>query len=251
MAELAFKLSCLGRALKDLFFPANCLHCQAVAGGNIPFCASCAAAIKPLTGPACARCGRPWPVREEVPWCFFCSHMPPAFDQALAVAVHDGTLAQVLSQFKYQRRWGHGPALARFLGYKAPVLADMDNPLVMPVPLHRYRLIMRGFNQSLVLARGYAEINAFELLPAALIRLRYTRPQVGLPPKDRQKNVSGAFALNPRAVDGVKERNVLLIDDVFTTGATVNECASVLKKAGAAKVLVLTLTRALLTAFNK
>jgi ComF family protein len=123
---------------------------------------------------------------------------------------------------------------------KVRQLTELD--MVMPVPLHPARLRQRGFNQALLLAHQMCEKNDIPLLCDNLYRVRPTRPQVELTGEERLKNVAGAFAL--RRPDAVKDRSVMIIDDVFTTGATLNECAAVLKEAGAAQVVALTLARA-------
>jgi ComF family protein len=119
----------------------------------------------------------------------------------------------------------------------------MDIDVVIPVPLHPRRLRQRGFNQALLLAYGMSTRNGIALDPNNLIRVRPTRPQVELSGQERVKNVAGAFAV--RHPDMVANKHVLLIDDVYTTGATMNECAGVLKNAGAEQVTVCTLARAL------
>jgi ComF family protein len=114
--------------------------------------------------------------------------------------------------------------------------------VVMPIPLHRSRLHLRGFNQALLLAARIGEAFSMPVCFDNLFRTRPTRPQVELSGPDRVRNVAGAFSL--ARVDAVKNRSILLIDDVFTTGATINECAKVLKQAGATRVMALTLARA-------
>ncbi|RJX30437.1 MAG: ComF family protein, partial [Desulfarculus sp.] len=136
-----------------------------------------------------------------------------------------------------------GPALARLLA-GAPQDGWAAVELIAPVPLHPRRLMLRGFNQAAVLARGLAREGGPRLAPDLLRRLRHTRPQVGLDPAARRTNVAGAFGLGRNWAGRLAGAAVLLIDDVFTTGATAAECARVLKDAGAARVNVLTLVRA-------
>ncbi len=120
------------------------------------------------------------------------------------------------------------------------LISDID--LVMPVPLHRKRLIQRGFNQALLLSHGVGSAFGIPLSVDNLVRSRYTMPQVELSGEERIKNVAGAFAIRrPEEVEG---KSVLIVDDVFTSGATMNECAATLKEGGAARVTALTLARA-------
>jgi ComF family protein len=155
-------------------------------------------------------------------------------------AADAGPLARVLHDYKYQRDVTLAPLLADFLIERCPLPIDHD--LIVPVPLHRDRLRWRGFNQSHLLARRLGQHFAVRVDPFLLIRARPTPPQVGLDESDRRRNVAGAFAApRPTALTG---RSALLVDDVYTTGATVEECARVLKRAGARRVDVLVLARA-------
>jgi ComF family protein len=184
--------------------------------------------------------------------CLACRFDPPAQDRLVCLGLHQGPLAKALRDFKYRHHLCAGAALGRFLGQGlASDILDQAEVLA-PVPLHFRRLWRRGFNQSLVLARAWAGHadgrtggGARPLLaPNLLKRLRHTRPQVGLALQARQDNVAGAFAVHPRQAGLVRGRRVVLVDDVYTTGATVGECAQVLKNAGAASVTVVALARA-------
>jgi ComF family protein len=171
--------------------------------------------------------------------CLSCRQRPPHFDQALAAGIFEGTLREAIHIFKYQAVWALGRPLAEWMASQVNVTTLLD--MVMPVPLHTRRLRERGFNQALLLAHGIAVRFAIPLVLDNLVRIRFTRPQVELSGRDRMENVSGAFALrSPEAMNG---KRVLLIDDVFTTGATLNECSRVLKHAGAASVTAFTLAR--------
>jgi ComF family protein len=146
-----------------------------------------------------------------------------------------------LQRCKYARDITCAPVLAGFLAAHAPLVVDHD--LVLPVPLHPRRLRWRGFNQSALLARAIAARAERPVDVWTLARARPTPPQVGLGEADRRRNVSGAFVVRQPAV--VRGRTILLIDDVMTTGATVDECARVLRRAGAQWVDVLVVARAL------
>jgi ComF family protein len=233
-------LGSLGRGFVSLLFPAACAACGSPAAEGELFCPACEAAVEPLGEPACRICGRP-----GAAWrCSSCQSDPPSYDAARALAAHQGPLAEVVRGFKYQRRFWLGAGLARRLG-AAPRAWWATADLIAPVPLHPRRLVSRGFNQALVLARGLPRGQGPELAPGLLKRLRHTRPQVGLDPTARRSNVAGAFGLDPAWRERLAGAWVLLVDDVFTTGATAAECARVLKQNGAARVEVLTLVRAL------
>jgi ComF family protein len=162
------------------------------------------------------------------------------FDQALSVGYFEGSLREAIHQFKYRPCWSLGKHLAYWMSHNVKLVANID--VIMPVPLHRTRLRQRGFNQSLLLAHRLSIVHDIPLSYDNLLRIRPTRPQVELTGKERISNVSGAFAL--RRPHEVQNLEVLLIDDVFTTGATMNECAAVLKDAGVAQVMALTAARA-------
>jgi ComF family protein len=181
--------------------------------------------------------------------CAKCVQHPPHFGSARACTIydaadsHDHPLKSALQHYKYNRDVKLAQPLAALLVERAPLpLRDYD--VLLPVPLHLQRLRWRGFNQAQFLARPVARAAGLRLDPNALQRLRPTRPQVDLDEKERRRNVAGAFrAAHPQRIRG---RRVLLLDDVFTTGATVDECSRVLLDAGAARVDVLVLARAVL-----
>jgi ComF family protein len=173
--------------------------------------------------------------------CGLCRREAFAFDQARSYDWYDGTLRQVIRQFKYNKMRPLAKPLAARL---AQVLIRMDAgslDLVLPVPLHRNRQRARGFNQSELLTRQLAVMCDLPLGSRDCVRVRDTPPQTGLRGTERRRNVRGAFAVpRPERVRGL---NVLLVDDVITTGATADSCARALKQAGAKGVWVLTLAR--------
>jgi ComF family protein len=238
-------MNLLRRAL-DVLFPASCAYCHGpVAGSRIPrFCSQCWSELSPVPGPVCPSCGRPFGSPESLSHspeheCLSCRNRPPFFDQALAAGLFEGPLREAIHLYKYRPVRSLGEPLAAWMMAQVRMTVRLD--LVMPVPLHRTRLRHRGFNQSLVLAHGISERFSMPLLYDNLARLRSTRPQVELSGQERAENVKGAFGLvRPSEV---RDKSVLLIDDVYTTGATMNECAKVLKEAGAASVTVFTLAR--------
>jgi ComF family protein len=168
---------------------------------------------------------------------------PGHFAKARSLAHYEGMMADLISHFKYMG----ASRLAKPLSY---LLADYSNSdfsfrdynLIMPVPLHSRRLRQRGYNQSLLLARTVSSKHSIPLDYKSLKRIRPTQPQTELSWPQRQKNVHGAFAVHKP--EAAAEKTILLIDDVFTTGATVEECARALLKAGSKRVDVLTLVRA-------
>lgn len=234
------------RRIADLLFPSACAYCgEPLRDPPVPcFCGSCWSDLAPLRGPVCLCCGRPFVSPEALASspeheCRACRMDPPAFDQAVAAGLFEGQLREAIHRYKYGPLRSLGRPLASWMADRIRVINPVD--AVMPVPLHSSRLRQRGFNQALLLAEGVSRRFGLPLRYDDLIRIRPTRPQVELSGRERSANVRGAFAMRrPGTAAGLR---VLLVDDVLTTGATMNECARVLKENGASTVTVLTLAR--------
>lgn len=232
------------RALLDLLYPPRCPACRCRT--EIPaFCAACRGRILPAGAPLCTACGLPFAGLGPDHLCATCQRQRPGFRLARARAAFDGhqpsPLVEVLARFKYGRDVTMAAVLSAFLIERLPLTLDHD--IIVPIPLHRDRLRWRGFNQALPLARAIGRVGARPVDPFVLARCRSTPPQVGLGAADRRRNVRGAFSVAHR--ERVRNRSVLLVDDVMTTGATAHECARVLRAAGARHVDVVVLARAL------
>ncbi len=205
---------------------------------------TCWSEFESIKGQACGRCGKPFNAPDALTFspdhtCFSCRTAPPHFDQAVAAGIFEGPLREAIHLYKYRPLRALGAPLAAWMAGQVQI--DQRPDLVLPVPLHRKRLKQRGFNQALLLAQGIARKFTFELSYDNLLRTRQTRPQVELSGEERSANVKDAFGLlRPKEIEG---KGILLIDDVFTTGATMNECARVLKTAGALAVVAFTLAR--------
>jgi ComF family protein len=233
-----------GRAALDLAYPPLCAGCRRPVSEAHALCAECWRAMGFLDGPCCARCGLPFeldPGSDTL--CAACHAEPPAFDRALSVLRYDDASKTPILALKRADRLDLVPAFARWLERAGrDLLAEAD--VLVPVPLHRRRLWARRFNQSALMAQRLARLSGKPADPLVLERIRPTPSQGEMPSaKARRRNVRGAFRVAPKRAVSVKGRTVLLIDDVFTTGATVSACARALKRAGARKVLVLTLAR--------
>jgi ComF family protein len=230
----------LALTVLEFFLPRLCLFCGVAVGekANMAVCPECEGQIHWAASPLCLCCGQVFASREGVDrLCGPCQKEPPPFDRARAAAVYDGPPAEAIKRFKFNRQLAYLPVMQAWLRPLAQEMAAQAD-LIMPVPLHPRRLQSRGFNQALMLAQGLTEL---PLEKDVLIRERPTRPQIGLNPQERRENVKGAFAV-PRP-ERVKRKRVLLVDDLFTTGATARECARVLRKAGAVRVEILTVAR--------
>lgn len=239
----------LFQKLIDLIYPPRCQICRKFIGSEAEeaepsgcFCEECLSSFTPLNSPYCPICGRSFSQGiSENHVCETCLRKKPFFERASTPYLYEGGLMEAIHQFKYGGKNyladSLGPLLKQFAGQKLP--AGLAQGLVMPIPLHPKRLRERGFNQSLLLARYVAELPGLELDYLSLRRVRYTQPQTGLKGDERRKNVRRAFKIEDKTK--IKGRVIILVDDVLTTGSTLNECARILKRAGAWQVFGLAL----------
>lgn len=227
--------------LLEFFLPRFCLFCGAAVGEAAAqaVCPECQAEIEWVHSPLCLCCGRVFAAREGGDrLCGECATEKPPYDRARAAALYEGPVAEAIKRFKFSGQMAYLPVLQSWLHRPECLELAAAADLLVPVPLHPRRLKARGFNQSWLLAQGF---KGAALGRQVLIRVRHTAPQVGLKPKERRANVRAAFSVShPEEVQG---KNLLLIDDLYTTGSTVKECALALRRAGAAGVAVLTVAR--------
>ncbi len=237
-----------GRRMVDVLLPPRCLACGAVVDEPGALCAPCWGKTAFIAPPHCARCGLAFELPPQggdsasLFDCAACAADPPAFARARAALNYDDHTKSLVLRLKHADATHSVPGLARWMARAgAELLAQCD--LIAPVPLHRWRLIGRRYNQSALLALELGRLAQKPALPDLLARRRATPSQGHLGPAQRRANVAGAFAVRPRRVADIPGKRVLLVDDVLTTGATAEECARVLTRAGAAAVDVLTLAR--------
>lgn len=229
------------RAAVDLCFPPKCLSCNTdLNDSRFLFCEDCFGLIDFVGRPYCLVCGTVFAAGDNH-LCGHCLQKGWSFDRARGIVVYNETMAAAILDFKFG---GRKAALQTFAGLKkmSPFAGHFSShDLIIPVPLHIKRLRQRGFNQALLLARCFFPDRRDIVRTDILLRRKNTIPQTGLDGVLRRKNLKNAFYVaDPQMICG---RRILLIDDVFTTGTTVNECAKMLKKEGAAEVDVLTLAR--------
>lgn len=232
--------------IADLIFPPRCITCEELLEqhGPLPFCPRCMAGIRFIGSPLCPRCGTPFPAAEgEDHLCGDCFVTERPYAIARSVGRYEETLLTAIHRFKYRGKTGIGDPLGKIMADFADKTWDMKVfERILPVPLHRKRLRERGFNQAVILARGLSKRFNIPLDFTVLRRNLFTPPQVGLDRKQRSANVQGAFSVkHPERIVG---RRLLLVDDVYTTGSTLTECARVLIRAKAEAVAVLTMARA-------
>jgi len=233
----------LARRAADLALPPQCLACDRPVGAHGSLCASCWSRLKLIEKPWCARLGTPFTYDlGEGALSAEAIADPPPFDRCRAVAVFDDVARKLVHGLKYRDRLELAAWMAGWMARAgADVVATAD--VVVPVPLHRRRLWWRRANQSALLAGTIAKAAAKPFQAASLARIRATEQQVGLTPDQRDRNVRGAFRVPAAEKIKVAGRRVLLVDDVYTTGATVKAATRALIRAGAAAVDVLVFAR--------
>ncbi len=246
-------------------FPSDCRLCAAplINISRLPVCEDCLGAMRPIRGGLCSICGE----RLVIPFsfaaqscssengdvlCGLCRRLEPPYVKATAYGSYEGGLRELIHLLKYNQVRPAANVLGRML---AEAIEDLQprfsasEVLLVPVPLHWRKLRQRGFNQSELIARTALKLepvaDRFRLRAALLERRRETKSQIGLSRHQRRENIRGAFALSKS--HDVVGREILLVDDVFTTGTTVSECARILRRAGASQVYVATVARTLKT----
>jgi ComF family protein len=234
--------------LLNLVFPPVCPVCQTPLNGkgaDLPLCPTCRTAIKPIQPPYCPRCGLPVPSGDGEGYvCGPCLQEKKYFEVHRSSGLYEGALKEAIHTFKYRGVF----SFVRFFGdLLQPTLQTLsrDYPVdvMIPVPLHIRRLRERGFNQALLLVKELSKRIGIPYEGSALKKIKDTPVQISLKKRERRKNLTGAFQVTD--TEALKGKSVVLVDDVYTTGATVNECSRTLLKAGAERVAVLTVARAL------
>lgn len=238
----------LWERLQDLVFPRPCVFCHLPRKGGGPcLCGPCHDSLHWIERPFCGRCGIPAEIDYDLPQnnfeCARCRTQPPVFDRARSVGLYESALKELIAFYKYRKQTGALKEIRSLLEcYFLAADETYDGLTVVPVPLHVSKLRERQFDQACLLAREVARLLTLRCDPGLLKRIRPTPTQTRMTRSERIENVRGAFAVQkPEAVQGSA---LLIVDDVMTTGATLNEVARVLKRAGAARVEALTLARA-------
>jgi len=235
-----------GRRILDLMLPPRCGLCGDDLAVDAALCLDCWRSLTFVTEPLCRVCGRPFELRpagDAV--CGDCLARPPIFDRARSAVIYDAVSRSLILSFKHADRLTLAPLFASWLRVAgAPLLRDAD--LLVPVPLHPWRLLARRYNQAAILCRETGRYTGTPVVDDVLVRTRRTSSQGRMTAPQRARNVRGAFAIRNNCdgkAEAINGRRVLLVDDVLTTGATVSACARVLKRSGATAVDVLTLAR--------
>ncbi len=234
------------KSFAELLIPTRCRTCQLV--GPAVFCEDCIALLEKVGDPHCARCGRRRHTSFASPDCAECSNHEIGVARARSHYIYNEMARHSLAEFKFKGHTGVGKKLTGLTAAwtKASLAETFAEPglrisAVVPVPLHHNRLRKRRFNQAQLIARELAETHELACYPDLILRVKDTETQVGLTTRQRFDNVKKAFTVNPMRKDLLDGRNLLLVDDLMTTGATLAACAKALRRSGAGVVYGLTL----------
>ncbi len=224
--------------LEKLLLPPSCQLCGAPAIDD-ELCPQCASEAKVIAR-ACPLCALP---NDDGSVCQSCSTSPPAWQAAYSCLVYDGSVQQLLIKWKYQRQHSTARLLCETLTGWLALQPPIEATAMIPIPMHPKKLRSRGFNTAYLLAKAVHQATNLPILDKVLIRQRHTEAQAGLNKTARHHNLAGAFNLLAENLQG--HHRVLLIDDVYTTGTTLEVCSRLLQEAGVKHITILTMARAL------
>lgn len=231
-------------ALIDLVLPPRCPGCGVLVQDDLQFCGDCWGALRFVTEPACTACGKPFAEgRDADLLCAECLAHPPLHDGIKAAVLYDDLSRAIVLRLKHGGKIGLARLIARHLTRHLPT--EGGDAVLVPVPLHRWRLWRRGFNQSILIARALAGERKLPVETDVLRRIRSTPPLKGMTRKQRAVAVRGVFDIPADRRARIAGKHVLLVDDVYTTGATAQACVRLLKRAGAARVTIFCWARVL------
>ncbi len=239
------RISGILNALLDIALPPRCHICHKTVPGEVPLhiCTECYKLLPIISSPVCSVCGIPFEGKGEDHICSRCITSPPPYNAARAALKYDGSCKELIHAYKYLYKSHLRRPLSLLTADILRSFAVEQNPeLLIPVPLHKSRLRSRGFNQSLLIAETLSKNWQIPLLRQGLIRTRRTTPQVELTRAERLTNLKGAFTV--KETETVADKHIMLVDDVFTTGATLSACAETLLKAGCSRVSAVTVAHA-------
>ncbi|WP_253300049.1 ComF family protein [Wolbachia endosymbiont of Chironomus riparius] len=222
----------------NLIFPNACVNCEQIISEDIELCNECNLKINFLAKHYCNVCGSV--IANNIYTCGKCIIDPPKFKVLRSVFAYDQNSKDIIINLKFFDNLNHVKTFAKWMHqFHKDIFKDAD--LIIPIPLHRLRLFKRKYNQSALLAKELAKVTNLFYVPYAIKRLRNTNPQAGLSLKQREKNLKNAFSICNKEI--IKNKIVILIDDVVTTGATVRSCAHEILSSGVKEVRVLSLAR--------
>lgn len=230
------KSSELTTLLLDLLYPPRCPVCDGIAPWNDPICPECREKLPYVPGKRCIKCGKPVEPFENL--CDDCRKLPHVYDEGRGVFLYNDVMKQTMIRLKYKKRREYGKTLGRLVfEAERKTITGWHPEAVVPVPIYKKKLEMRGYNQAEEIARPIAEGAGVPLLSNLLVRVRQTEAMKSLTAVERRKNLTDAFALGMHLRRPLQ--SVILVDDIYTTGATIDACAQVLKRAGTGHIYFL------------
>jgi len=230
------------KRLINLIFPARCIACESY-NTQADLCSPCWSQLTFITRPYCNLCSLPFAYEDEADSiCGHCIKQKPQYDQAISILKYDDDSQKLIHKFKYRDQ-------LHILNYLVNLMSNIgkdiiqEADIIIPVAMYKYKLLKRGYNQAALLAMKIASKNKILYLPQVLIKKKNSPAQAGLKKEERIKNIKNTFELNAKFIKRIQGKKILLIDDVITTGSTIDECCKILSKANPSKILVLTLAK--------
>lgn len=231
--------------LVNILYPHRCPTCKKLVESDSVFCLNCWKKLQFITKPICSICGTPLQFNttyNDNIICPKCLLKKPPYDKAVSCFIYNKTISKAIFEFKFYQKMFLSKFFAKFI-YKVTIKYFKQIDYIIPVPLSLKRLRWRGFNQALLLARDLGKLSKKEVIPDLIIKTKHTKAQVKLKNKDRIKNLKTAFIINQKYLEKIKNKNIAIIDDVITTGTTINECSKVLKGHNAGKIFVFSIAK--------
>ncbi|MBR2141088.1 MAG: ComF family protein [Rickettsiales bacterium] len=226
-----------------IIYPDVCLSCGKILDSE-GFCVNCWKELVFIKKPYCFLCGRPLDINSQMGLiCADCINKKYYFDRVFSVFVYNRVIAKAIFRFKFNRKTFLSKFFAKFLNNKLKECNEKID-FIVPIPMNVMKLRNRGYNQAVLLAKDLSKMVKIPCIYDLIIKTKNTKAQSSLSHKERKFNLKLAFKLNEKYKDIVKNKNILIVDDVFTTGSTANECSKILKKSGAVgRIFVLTIAK--------
>lgn len=243
--KIVMQITKLLNFILDIIFPQKCYLCEEISETK-GICHACWKKINWISEPKCKICGYPF-ILEIDNVCGKCLQEKPYFDKAISVFEYNDFSKKLIVMFKHYDLTNLMEQIANMM-YGVSEQEIKNSHAIIPVPISFYKRIRRKYNQSELIAQKISQLSGIKYEPRILIKQKNTQDQEELSAQKRKRNLIGAFSLNKHAFDKINGKKVVLVDDVFTTGATANECSKILKKNGAVSITLITLARVLIKA---
>lgn len=225
------------KKILELLYPTTCIFCGEICKEGI--CDRCRKSVMIIKEPRCKKCGKPIRYEEEE-FCYDCRHKNFHYEQGKSLWIHRNPVNQSIYNFKYKNRRVYGEIYAKELVKEfGKLICLWKIDLIIPVPLHRKKLRKRGFNQAEILAKEIGKLTGIPVNTKVILRKKYTEPQKQFGQKERRKNLADAFEA---ACKHINAKNILIIDDIYTTGSTIDSIAKILLETGAEKAYFMTIS---------